>query len=102
MKKEFEIHFLPIAEEDIAEIVDYIAQDKVAAAVNFYNGLEKRFQQLMTHPYLGTKRKEPDLAHAGYYSLVHGNYIIFYTIEQNSIVVHRVLSGYRDYLRLLK
>ncbi len=102
MKKEFELHFLPIADEDITEIIDYIAEDKISAAVSFYDGLEKRFLQLTTHPYLGTKRREPDLAHKGYYSLVHDNYIIFYTIEQSAVVIHRVLSGYRDYLTLLK
>src|SRR5258706_14875819 len=102
MRKKFELHFLPVAEEDISEIVDFIAEDKLSAAVKFYNGLEERFKQLAEQPFIGTKRKEPNLSQMGFYSLVHGNYIIFYTIESNSIIIHRVLSGYRDYLRLLK
>jgi len=102
MKKKFELHFLPIAEEDITEIIDFIAQDKVSTASNFYDKLEKKLEQLMSHPYLGTKRKEPELEQAGYYSLVHEGYIIFYTIEANAVVIHRVISGYRDYLRFFK
>lgn len=99
MKKKLEIRFLPVAEEDIAEILDYIALDKISAAVEFYDKLEKRFEQLSEYPFSGTKRKEYELAKAGYYSLIHGNYIIFYTIETESITVHRVFSSYQDYLR---
>ena len=101
MKKTLELHFLPIAEEDITAIVDFIAQDKISAAVSFYDKLEKRMQQLVTHPFIGTKRTEPELSQAGYYSLVYGNYIIFYTIKEKAVIIHRVLSGYRDYIRFL-
>jgi len=102
MPKKLDLLFLPIAEEDITEIVDFIAEDKLSAAVNFYDKLEARFKQLREHPYSGMKRREPELSKAGYYSLVHGNYIIFYKIESRAVIIHRVLSGYRDYLQLLK
>ena len=102
MKRKLDICFLPIAEEDITEIVDFIAQDKISAALKFYENLEKRVDQLSTQPYLGTRRSEPELKQAGYFSLVFGNYIIFYTIESNAVVIHRVLNGYRDYLRFFK
>lgn len=102
MGKKLELHFLPIAEEDITEIIDFIAQDSVSAASKFYDQLEKRFDQLTAQPYLGTKRKEPELKQTGYLSLVHGNYIIFYIIETDAIIIHRVLNGYRDYLRFFK
>ena len=99
MKKKLELRFLPVAEEDIAEILDYIALDKVSAAIEFYGKLEKRFERLSEYPHSGTKRSEYELAKAGYYSLVYGNYIIFYTIEAESLTIHRVFSSYRDYLR---
>jgi len=37
----------------------------------------------------------------GYRFLVVQNYLIFYTIEDRTIWVHRILHGARDYLSLL-
>lgn len=99
MKKKRELRFFPVAEEDIAEILDYIALDKVFAAVEFYDKLEKRFERLSEYLHSGTKRNEYELAKAGYYSFVYGNYIIFYTIEEESLTIHRIFSSYQDYLR---
>lgn len=99
MKKRLELRFLPVAEEDVTEIIDYIAADNLSAAVKFYEALERRFEHLAANPHLGTKRSEPELKQAGYFSLIHGNCIIFYTLESNAVIIHRVLNSYRDYLR---
>jgi len=99
MKKRLELKFLPIAEEDIAEILDYIALDSIPAASSFYDKLEKKFEYLSEYPQAGMKRTENELAKAGYFSLVFGNYIIFYTSDDESLTTHRVLNSYRDYLR---
>ena len=37
----------------------------------------------------------------GYRHLVVENYLIFYEIENQTIFVHRILDGARDYLSLL-
>jgi toxin ParE1/3/4 len=99
MRKKLDVRFLPIAEEDIAEILDYIALDNVSAASTFFDKLEKKFEYLSEYPQGGIKRTEKELSKAGYYSLVFGNYIIFYTFDSGILTVHRVLSSYRDYLK---
>ncbi|MBL7995484.1 type II toxin-antitoxin system RelE/ParE family toxin, partial [bacterium] len=38
---------------------------------------------------------------AGYRYLIVDNYLIFYTIEEETIFVHRIIHGARDYRRLL-
>ena len=37
----------------------------------------------------------------GYRFLVVQNYLIFYTVENHTIWVHRIIHGARDYLSLL-
>ena len=37
----------------------------------------------------------------GYRLLIVENYLIFYEIENRTILVHRILDGARDYLSLL-
>jgi toxin ParE1/3/4 len=50
---------------------------------------------------LGKIPNEEELADMGYRFLVVQNYLIFYTIEHNTLWVHRIIHGARDYLSLL-
>jgi len=56
---------------------------------------------LSAYPLLGKIPNEEDLANMGYRFLVVQNYLIFYTVEDHIIWVHRIIHGARDYLSLL-
>jgi plasmid stabilization system protein ParE len=47
------------------------------------------------------KLREQDLSRIGYRYMVIGNYLIFYTIGGDTVLVHRIIHGARDYLLLL-
>ena len=97
----YTIRLLQAAEEDFREIITYIALDNPPAAEAVANRIEDTLSKLSTFPLLGKIPIEEELANMGYRFLVVQNYLIFYTIENHTIWVHRIIHGARDYLSLL-
>jgi toxin ParE1/3/4 len=99
-RPEYDIRLLRAAEDDLTEIVSYIAADRPSAADAVASKIEKNLALLSTNPHLGRIPKEEDLARLGYRYLAIDNYLVFYIIEDDAILVHRILHGARNYLRL--
>ncbi|MGA9365492.1 MAG: type II toxin-antitoxin system RelE/ParE family toxin [Bacteroidota bacterium] len=99
-QREYSVRLLRIAEDDLTEIVTYIAADRLSAAEALADKIEKNLNLLSRNPYLGRVPKEEQLARLGYRYVVVQNYLIFYTIEEQTIYVHRILHGARDYMSL--
>jgi toxin ParE1/3/4 len=99
-RSEYDIRLLRVAEDDLTEIVAYVAADRPSAAEALASKIEKHLVLLSKHPHLGRVPKEEELARLGYRYLVVENYLIFYIVEGGTIFVHRILHGARDYLRL--
>lgn len=99
---EYRVRLLPVGEDDLIEIVTYIALDRPSAAEALADRIEERLAELSNHPKLSPVPKEEELARIGYRYLVVDNYLIFYMIEGRTVYVHRILHGARDYLGLLR
>lgn len=91
------IKLLKLAEDDLTEIVNYIADDNISAAEKLASRIEKSLQSLSRHPYIGKIPSDEELSRFGYRFLIVDNYLIFYTIESPTIYVHRIIHGARDY-----
>ena len=83
----------PLAEADILEIWDYIADDNPAAADRWVDQLDAQFRLLATQPKMGRARNE--LA-ADVRSFPVGRYVVFYVPFDAGIDVVRVLHSARD------
>ena len=83
----------PLAETDILEIWDYIAEDSLAAADRWVDQLDEQFRVLATQPMMGRARDE--LA-PGVRSFPFGHYVVFYVPLDYGIDIVRVLHGARD------
>jgi toxin ParE1/3/4 len=97
-RPEYAIRLLRIAEEDLFEIINYIAADRPSAADALATKIEKNLNLLSKNPQLGRIPNEEELIRLGYRYLVVQNYLIFYAVEEQIIYVHRILHGARDYL----
>jgi len=97
----YTIRLLQAAEEDFKEIITYIALDNPTAAESTANKIEKSLSNLSHYPLIGKIPVEKELASMGYRFLIVQNYLIFYTVEENNVWVHRIIHGARDYLGLL-
>lgn len=97
----YQIRLLKIAEEDFSEIVNFIADDNLQAAKVLADNIENDLMLLSENPFMGRVPRDEEIKNLGYRYLIVQNYIIFYTIEDNAIFVHRILHQARDYKTLL-
>lgn len=97
----YQVRLLSIAEEDLTEIISFIAADNPTTADAIANKIEKNLDLLSENPNLGRIPREEEIRNLGYRYLIIQNYIIFYTIEEKTIFIHRILHGARNYKSLL-
>lgn len=97
----YQVRLLSIAEEDFTEIISYIAADNPSGADAIANKIEKNLESLSDNPNLGRIPREEEIRNLGYRYLIVQNHLIFYTIEEKTIFVHRILHGARNYKALL-
>ena len=99
-RSKYSVKLLRIAEDDFTEIVSYISADRPAAAEARATNIEKNIKLLSKNPHFGRVPKEDELHRLHYRYLVVENYLIFYTVEGQTIYIHRMLHSARDYLTL--
>lgn len=93
------VHISYAAITDLEQIADYIAKDNPQRALSFVRELREKCFNLgcMPKAYPLVSRYEK----FGIRKRVHGNYLIFYRIETERVVILRVLNSARDYTDLL-
>lgn len=87
----------PLAAQDIESIGDYIASDSPVRAVSFMEELYQQCQQIGETPTL--YRQRPELGN-NIRCCPYGRYLIFFTAQQNSVRIQRVLHSARDITQL--
>ncbi|GJQ63726.1 MAG: translation repressor RelE [Melioribacteraceae bacterium] len=97
----FQIRLLSIAEEDFTEIISFIALENPDAAMQTANIIEHNLELLSENPFLGRTPRDIDIRNLGYRYIIVQNYLIFYTIEEKTIFIHRILHHARNYKKLL-
>ncbi len=101
MSKKYKIEYLPIAQDDLIDIFDYIRGDNPDAAANFIERIDKALSKLEAFPLLGAVPKDDRLQILGYRMLVIENYLAFYVIKDNIVEIRRIIHGSRRYAFLL-
>lgn len=100
-RDKYQIRFLRVADEDLTEIISYIAADNPTAANTIADKIEKNIELLSENPILGRIPRDEDIKNLGYRYIIIQNYIVFYTIEERTILIHRILHGARNYKTIL-
>jgi toxin ParE1/3/4 len=81
------------ADADLVQIYRHLCSQSSVGAESIAREIARKFRNLSDFPFIGRERSS--LAR-GLRSVVVYPYVIFYTIEPNSIVIVRVLHGHRD------
>ena len=97
----YQVWFLRVAEEDSIEIISFIAADNSTAAESIASKIEKNLDLLSGNPNLGRIPREEEIRNLGYRYLIVKNCLIFYTIEEKTIFIHRILHSARNYKTIL-
>lgn len=94
-----EYYLSPIAEQDIEDIVSYIARENADAALQLLDTLYDAMDKLADNPMMGHKRDDLTDQPVRFWPF-KWHYLVIYTPE-SPIEIIRVLSGYRDVSSLL-
>jgi len=97
MEKNYNILYLPIAEDDLHSIIDYILIDDPINALNLLEKFEKPISKLSRFPYMGAIPKDKRLERLNYRILIVESYLIFYVFVNDTIEIRRILSSKRKY-----
>lgn len=97
----YRVRLLSIAEQDLLELLSYVASDDHGAAFQLAEKIETQLGHLARHPYLGRIPNDQTLISLGYRALVVENYLIFYKVQGRTVLVHRLIHGARDISNLL-
>lgn len=83
----------PQAEADVEAIGDYISEENPPAAGRLVQRFIRQWELLSTQPHLGMARDDisPGVRH-----LVMGQYVAFYRVKGNDVLIVRVLHGRRN------
>src|SRR5271157_3217506 len=101
MVENFRIEYLPIAQEDLNDIIDYIQKDNPDAAELFADRLDKAVSNLARFPKSAHVPNDERLQNLGYRMLVIDKYLVFYFIKENLVEIRRIIHGSRRYSFLL-
>ena len=98
----YQIELLPLALEDLNDIVDYILLENPLAAEQTLAEIMNSIQQLEVFPEAGVRLIEKSLKVYDFRMVILDPYIVFYRFIDNMVYVYRILHGARDYIKLLK
>jgi plasmid stabilization system protein ParE len=101
VQKKFQVNLLPQAEEDLQEIIDFIAEERPGVANKMLDKFSQSFSQLALNPETGRKARDKRLYLLGYRYLVVSTYLVFYRIQLKRVFVYRILHGARNYTEIL-
>lgn len=99
----FSLHYSREALNDLDEIWNYIAAEPANpdAAGNTVNGIMDEVERLAEYPLSGTPLNTLLDIESDYRFVIYRNYLAFYHLEGNAVLVDRVLHELRDCVRAL-
>jgi len=92
----YDIRYTKLAENDLDEIFQLIYEDKPSMAITYIDKLYNFISLLITNPLMGIECKRKNI-NKNCRVLIYENYLIFYTLDEENIVILRVLNRYMDY-----
>lgn len=97
MSREYNIIWADIAEKDLKNIIEYIADDSPINALKVFKKIKEKASSLYSFPDRG--RLVPELKDQGilqYRELIHSPWRIIYRISENTVYVLSVLDARRN------
>ena len=101
MSEKYIIKYLPIAEKDLTEIIEYVQLDSPQSALNLLDEIDNIISKLEDFPNLGKRPKDARLQYLNYRILIVSSYLVFYVVKDNIVEIRRIIHGKRKYDFLL-
>jgi len=90
----YNIRYLPVAEQDLYDVAEYLSQFYADTFKRFMATLEKSICSLADTPLMYEEYHDDPF----YRRMVVGDYLVFYHVDEakHIVEIHRVLHGSRD------
>ena len=99
---EYNLEILPIAKNDMNEMVDYLNKFDCQTAIGIYDEIIDSIKSLTKFPDRFPFVKVPQLRAKGYRFIIVKRYIVFFVVKGKTVEIRRVLHEKRNYINLLK
>lgn len=84
----------PLAEEDLVDVVSYIAADDIEAAYRVHDEIAGQVEALARHPLMG---REGRVAGTRELPITRTAYVVAYRVGEDAVTVLRVFHGARKW-----
>ncbi len=101
MAQRYKVKIYPAAEQDLGEIVGYLNTLSADVALSYYDMLVEGIASLSTMPERCPHPRDLALTAKGYRYLIVKDYLVFYMVVGDTVQIHRILYGRRDYRPIL-
>ena len=101
MGQDYKVRIYPAAEQDLLEIIEYLNTRSPQAALKYYDLLTEQIASLSFMPECCPRPKDLALIAKGYRYLIVKDYLVFYKVVGDTVQIHRILYGRRNYQALL-
>ena len=97
-EKRYKLSFLPLFEQDLNEIVDYISIDLInpKAARKLVDDIEKAILKRLETPLMYAPYESSKTRKNSYYKIKVKNFLIFYVVIEDTMEVRRILYSRRN------
>jgi len=101
MSKKYRIEYLPIAEQDLTDIIEYITLDCPQSALKLLQEIDESISKLEDFPFMGINPRDTRLQRLNYRILVVNSYLVFYVVKDDYVEIRRILHGKQKYKFIL-
>lgn len=101
MSKKYKIEYLPIAEQNLTDIIEYISLDSPQSLLSLLENIDVSISNLADFPFIGLTPRDLRLERLNYRILVVSSYLGFYVVKNDCVEIRRILHGKRKYQFLL-
>lgn len=83
---------------DLNTIIEYISKDSITRALSYADFLKTKIELLVSSPYMGIECKHKKVYQDCRVYIVD-SYLVFYTIQESTITIRRILNSAANYRR---
>ena len=103
MDKKFKLYYSPLFFDDLDKFTDYTLYDlkNFEAANNLISGIEESIKRRLMNPVSMAPYKSIKEREYPYRRIIIGNYLIFYVVIDDKMIVRRILYGKSEIDKIL-
>ncbi|WP_446897321.1 type II toxin-antitoxin system RelE/ParE family toxin [Clostridium sp. LBM24168] len=96
----YNLRYLPIAQKDLTNIIEYVSNKSIKAALNLIYEFDQSISRLKQFPY-SCKVYHIKLEDE-YRLLIVKNYLVFYVVYDHDVEIRRIIYAKMDITKILK